>query len=65
MEQIIGGFKEYIVIERKMLEVLENGYIKLSKINDAELRIRADEGLRLIEEIKENNIYNKDFKIKG
>lgn len=56
--QIIGNHKEYIVIERKSLEELEK------KIKE-NIDFKNLEALRIIEWIKENNIYNHDFKIKN
>ena len=66
MEQIIGGFKEYVVIEREVLNEL---------LNEGQLMEKDSKGLfakgigvgmiKTIEKIKENNIYNKDFKIKS
>jgi hypothetical protein len=69
MEQIIGSYKEFIVIERKELEKIEEQAIK--KLEDNELRglseayIEAKAVLDVIKEIKRLNIYNNDFQIKG
>lgn len=69
MDQLIGGFKEYIVIERKELEKIEQSAIR--KLEDNELRglseayIEAKSVLDVIREIKRLNIYNQDFKIKS
>jgi hypothetical protein len=69
MDQLIGSFKEYIIIERKELETIEKLAIK--KMEDNELRglseafIEAKAVLQTIKEIKRLNIYNNDFKIKG
>jgi hypothetical protein len=69
MDQLIGSFKEYIIIERKELETIEKLTIK--KMEDNELRglseafIEAKAVLQTIKEIKRLNIYNNDFKIKG
>ena len=68
MEQIIGSYKEYIVIERKWLEELELQVEYKLKVNEdrpmSESSIEARACLQMIKYIKENNIYNKDFQIK-
>ena len=69
MKQIIGAHKEFIVLERKELEVIEqSAKQKLDNNKDrplSEISIEARSVLSLIEWIKENNIYNKDFEIKN
>ncbi len=64
MEQIIGGYKEFVVIERELL----NELLKESKEFSTSKGLFAKgigEGIeRTIERIKENNIYNKEFEIK-
>ena len=68
MEQIIGDYKQFIVIERELLEDLQKKAEE--KIEDGiwvrsnDLYIEGKTTLGLIKIIKENNIYNKDFKIK-
>lgn len=68
MEQIIGDYKQFIVIERDLLENLQKKAEE--KIEDGiwersnDLYIEGKTTLDLIKIIKENNIYNKDFKIK-
>ena len=61
MNQIIGGHKEYIVLERKSVEEMLRAAEELLEENE-------DERYRVIKEmcewIKRNNIYSKDFKIK-
>ena len=68
MEQIIGGYKEYIIIEREWLDELEWNVDTKLKINSdrpmSESSIEARACKQLIQYIKENNIYNKDFQIK-
>lgn len=63
MDQLIGAYKEYIVIEREYLNEL---------IKERETYIGSKglygqgigEGMeRIINKIKENNIYNKGFEI--
>ncbi len=69
MEQIIGSFKEFIVLEREALNELEYNATQKLKSNEdrglSETYIEAKAVLDVVEWIKENNIYNKDFKIKG
>jgi hypothetical protein len=69
MEQIIGSYKEFIVIERKELEKIEEqANHKLNSNTEAPLSessIEARSVLELINWIKDNNIYNKEFQIKG
>jgi hypothetical protein len=69
MEQIIGSFKEFIVLEREALNELEYNATQKLKSNEdrglCEAYIEAKAVLNVVEWIKENNIYNKDFKIKG
>ncbi len=69
MEQIIGAYKEFLVIERKALEEIEqNAKHKLDNHKDkplCESTIEAKAVLDIINWIKEKNIYNQDFKIKG
>ena len=68
MEQIIGDYKQFIVIERDFLENLQKKAEE--KIEDGiweksnNLYIEGKTILDLIKIIKENNIYNKEFKIK-
>ena len=68
MEQIIGSYKEFIVIERSELERIEKSAIK--KLEDNELRglseayIEAKAVLDVIREIKRLNVYNRDFEFK-
>lgn len=64
MEQIIGSYKEFVVIERELL----NEIIQESEGYDSSKGLYAKgmgEGMkRVVDRIKENNIYNKDFQIK-
>jgi hypothetical protein len=68
MEQIIGDYKQFIVIERDLLENLQKKAEE--KIEDGiweksnDLYVEGKITLDIIKFIKENNIYNKDFKIK-
>lgn len=68
MEQIIGAHKEFIVLERKALEMIEqSAKQKLDNNKDrplSESSIEARSVLSVVEWVKENNIYNKDFKFK-
>lgn len=69
MDQLIGNYKEYIVIERSELERIEKSAIK--KLEDNELRglseayIEAKAVLDVVREVKRLNIYNNEFKIKS
>jgi len=65
MEQIIGGYKEFVVIERKLLnELLEES--KEYENTKGLFGQGIGEGMkRVIDTIKENNIYNKDFQTKS
>lgn len=66
MEQIIGGFKEFIVIERELLnELIEEGKKLESESKGLFAKGLGTGMLRMAERIKENNVYNKDFKFKS
>ena len=64
MEQIIGGYKEFVVIERELL----NELLEESKEYNNSKGLHAKgigKGIeKAVERIKENNRYNKDFQIK-
>lgn len=68
MEQIIGDYKQFIVIERKLIENLQK--MAEEKVEDGiwehsnDLYVEGKITLDLIKIIKENNIYNRDFKFK-
>ena len=68
MTQIIGGYKEYIVLERSSVEqIQQRAQELLREYKDAPLSERSTEQRAInmmCEWIKENNIYNKDFQIK-
>lgn len=69
MDQLIGSYKEFIVIERSELAKIEK--MAKQKLEDnkerplSEMSIEARSVLSVIEWIKENNIYGKDFEIKN
>jgi hypothetical protein len=65
MEQIIGDYKQFVVLERTVLDELLKRADKLSELDDAYSGVRATELRSVVELIKENNVYNKDFKIKS
>jgi len=69
MQTIIGSPKEFIVIERKELEKMQQGaqgqLERWKGMPKSEGAIEARMCLEMVEWIKENNIYNKEFKIKG
>lgn len=66
---IIGGYKEYIIIERESLNELEKvaNQMMTEAQNDHNVEnIReAKIWLRAVEWIKAHNIYTHDFEIKG
>ena len=66
---IIGGYKEYIVIEREDLEILEQAANQMmseaQNDHNVENIREAKIWLRAVEWIKAHNIYTKDFQIKG
>ncbi len=69
MNQIIGNFKEFVIIERKELEEIEKQALNKLQNNKerplSESSIKARSVLNVINLIKEKNVYNQDFKIKG
>ena len=65
MEQIIGDYKQFVVLERSVLDDLLKRSDELSEMDDAYSGVRATEIRNVVKFIKDNNIYNKDFKIKS
>jgi hypothetical protein len=65
MEQIIGDYKQFVVLERTTLDELLKRADDLSEMDDAYSGVRATEIRNVVKFIKDNNIYNKDFKIKS
>jgi hypothetical protein len=65
MEQIIGDYKQFVVIERDVLDILLQKAEVLSEMDDAYSGVRSTEIRNVVDFIKENNIYNKDFKFKS
>lgn len=65
MEQIIGDYKQFVVLERSVLDELIRRADKLTELDDTYSCVRATEIRSVVEFIKENNVYNKDFKIKS
>jgi hypothetical protein len=65
MEQIIGDYKQFLVLERTALDELLKRADDLSEMDDAYSGVRATEIRNVVKFIKDNNIYNKDFKIKS
>jgi hypothetical protein len=67
--QLVGNYKEFITIERRELNTLQGLADELmdkgSKIEDAGMYQKGMGINYAIEWIKENNIYNKEFEIKG
>jgi hypothetical protein len=64
-EQIIGDYKQFIILERTALDELLKRADQLSEMDDTYSGVRSTEIRNIIDFIKENNIYNKDFKIKS
>jgi hypothetical protein len=66
MNQIIGGYKEFIVIDRITINDLLQQADELDFVSNEEYStIRASEIRRVVEFIKGRNIYGRDFEIKG
>ena len=65
MEQIIGDYKQFVVLERTALDELLKRADDLSEMDDVYSGVRATEIRNIVNFIKQNNIYNKDFKIKS
>ena len=65
--EIIGGYKEYIIIERSDLHELKDKAAQL--LSEAENDIsNYHKGITIMEVVKflkERNLYNRDFKIKS
>lgn len=61
---IIGGYKEYILIEREDIQTLKDKAIELLKIadNDTSKYYEAMGIMDTIRFIKERNVYNREFK---
>lgn len=66
MNQIIGGYKEFLVIDRMTIRDLLQQADELDGLvnNEEYPKVRAAEIRRVVEFLKERNIYNKDFEIK-
>ena len=65
MEQIIGDYKQFVVLERTALDELLKRADDLSEMDDAYSGVRATEIRNVVNFIKDNNIYNKGFTIKS
>jgi len=65
MEQIIGDYKQFVVLKRTVLDELLKRADQLSEMDDAYSGVRSTEIRNIVNFIKDNNIYNKDFKIKS
>lgn len=65
MDQIIGGYKEYIVLDRHTITDLLQQADELDASDESFSTIRAMEIKRVVEFIKARNIYNREFKIKS
>jgi hypothetical protein len=64
-EQVIGDYKQFVIVEREILDMLLKRADDLSEMSDAYSGVRATEIRNIVNYIKDNNIYNKDFKIKS
>lgn len=65
MDQVIGDYKQFVIVERGTLDELLKYADELSELSDAYSGVRATEIRSVVKIIKENNIYNKDFKFKS
>jgi hypothetical protein len=66
MNQIIGGYKEFLVIDRMTIRDLLQQADELDGLvnNEEYPKVRAAEIRRVVEFLKERNIYNNGFEIK-
>ncbi len=65
MDQIIGTYKEYVIIERKVLDTLTEKANEMSKDSKGIYTQGIAKGIvETIETIKEKNIYTHDLQIK-
>lgn len=65
MDQIIGSYKEYVIIERKVLDELTEKAIELNSNSKGVYSQGIAKGIvETIETIKEKNIYTQDLQIK-
>ena len=65
--EIIGGYKEYIIIERSDLHELKDKAAQLLSEADNDIS-NYHKGITIMEVVKflkERNLYNRDFKIKS
>jgi hypothetical protein len=65
MDQLIGAYKEFIVIERKVLDDLIEYADELKDEPGIHTQGLSKGIVYTVNKIKENNIYNKDFEIKS
>ena len=61
---VIGGYKEYILIEREDIQTLKDKAIELLKVadNDTSKYYEAMAIMDTIKFLKERNVYNREFK---
>jgi hypothetical protein len=64
MNQIIGGYKEFLIIDRVTIRDLLEQADELDFNEEAYSSIRAAEIRRVVEFLKDRNIYNKEFEFK-
>jgi hypothetical protein len=65
MDQLIGAYKEFIVIERKVLDDLIEYADELKDEPGIHTQGLSKGIAYTVNKIKENNIYNKEFEIKS
>lgn len=65
MQQIIGKYKEFVIIEQDILTRLMQLANELSKEKKIHTKSIAKGIIQAVEVIKLNNIYNKEFTFKG
>lgn len=64
MDQIIGGYKEFLIIDRITIRDLLEQADELDFNEEVYSSIRAAEIRRVVEFLKDRNIYNKEFEFK-
>ncbi len=64
MINVIGNYKEFLIIERETIKKLEKEAYTLLDFDDTYSQLRGREILKTIEILKAENIYTKDLKIK-
>jgi len=65
MNQLVGAHKEFITIEREVINQLEKLGNELKNSKELHTQGVGKGILKAVEVIKENNLYNKEFQIKN